>query len=379
MKNLDAIKNQVSEQRTKAFNALQNGSKEEQGQAFNELFESIQNAVIEQANEQLRQTVNNNSDDEILAKRGGKALTTKEKKYFTAVIANGGFEGLQESMPETILNDVMENVKSDHELLKLLDVRSTAGLAKAIFSKPNVATAFWGEIDDEIKEMLKGAFEFIDIASKKLSGFIVLPKEVLKLGPNWLATFITESMRESMQITLEHAVVNGNGLHEPVGMLKSLTGVVDGVYSDKATVVLNDLKPATLGEKVMKPLANGKKLRGDIVMVVHPNDYWGKIFGATTTFQNGVYFKDVLPISAKIVQSEAMPEGKMVVGVAKNYLLAVSGQSNITRYTETFAVEDMDLYIAKFTGNGRPKSQESFIVFDIANLATALPVEPVTP
>lgn len=376
MKNLDSIKNKVNETRAKAFTALQSGTPEEQGAAFNELFASIQEVVIEQANEQILNSNKKKTDEEILAQRGGKVLTSKETKYFNAVITNGGFEGIDESMPETILQNVMETIKNNHELLNLIDVRNTAGLSKVVFAKPNVATAFWGEIDATIREMVKGAFDTFEIGSKKLHGYIAVPKEVLNLGPQWLGTFVIESMRETMEISLENAVVAGDGLNKPVGIIKSLTGVVDGVYKDKTALPLLDLSPTTLGTSAMKPLASGKNLLGEIVMIVHPNDYWGKIFGATTTFQNGVYYKDVLPISAKIVQSAAMPEGKMAVGVAKNYLLAVSGNTTITKYDQTLAIEDKDLYVAKFTGNGRPKSEDSFIVFDISELATTLPVTP---
>ncbi len=63
-----------------------------------------------------------------------------------------------------------------------------------------------------------------------------------------------------------------------------------------------------------------------------------------------------------------MPEGKAVLGNAKNYLLAVAGNLELTKYTETLAIEDMDLYIAKMFAAGVAKNANAFVVLNLSGI-----------
>lgn len=61
----------------------------------------------------------------------------------------------------------------------------------------------------------------------------------------------------------------------------------------------------------------------------------------------------------------------MVFGVLKNYLLVVAADVEITEYKETLAIEDMDLYVAKFFGKGIPKNENAFFVADVTTIEGA--------
>ena len=148
-----------------------------------------------------------------------------------------------------------------------------------------------------------------------------------------------------------------------------------GVYPDKAAKALTNFKPESLGKEVMAPLTKGgKRAVNQVLLVVNTNDYWAKVFPATTVMtQNGTYAYGVLPIPAKIVQSVAVPEGKMVAGVASDYFMGMGATRKIESSKEVRFIEDETVYLAKLYANGRPKDNDSFLVFDINGVGAPTP------
>ena len=111
----------------------------------------------------------------------------------------------------------------------------------------------------------------------------------------------------------------------------------------------------------MAPLTkNGKRSVSNVLMVVNPLDYWSKIFPGTTVLTaNGAYVYGVLPIPATIVQSVAVPEGKMIAGLARDYFMGV-GSSQRIEYSDHYRfLEDERTYITKQYANGKPLDNES--------------------
>ena len=154
-------------------------------------------------------------------------------------------------------------------------------------------------------------------------------------------------------------------------MIKDLAGSVNlGVYSDKNATPLTDLLPATLGKNVIAPLTKeGKRNVTQVLLIVNPLDYWEKLFGATTVLNaNGTYAHGVLPIPGKIVTSVAVPKGKMVAGVARNYFMAIGSGQKIEYSDHYKFLEDERTYLTKQYANGKPKDNDSFLLFDISSL-----------
>lgn len=80
-----------------------------------------------------------------------------------------------------------------------------------------------------------------------------------------------------------------------------------------------------------------------------------------------------MPIPSKIIQSVAVPKGKLVAGMAKDYFMVIGSSQNIEFSDEYKFLEDERTYLVKQYGNGYPKDNDSFLVFDISNLSTDAP------
>lgn len=309
-------------------------------------------------------------DEQIMVNRGARrAITNSEMKYFNEAAEKQKIEGLDTVFPTTIIETVMTDLAENHPLLSAIETRFTEAAIKYVYGDPAVATAYWDVIPSDIRQILIGAFKSLDMSVSKLSGYIALPKGYFKLGPTWLANYVTTFLREVMQASLEEAVVNGDGKLKPIGMMRKLSGAIDGVYPPKTAVAITALTPITLGGP-RALLAKEKMLNGPLSLVVNPVTS-ATVVAPNLFFQNttdGSWMQLPLPYDITVIESYAVPEGKAVLGNAKNYLLAVAGDLELNKYDQTLAIEDMDLYIAKMFATGIAKNANAFVVLDVSGI-----------
>lgn len=365
MKNPDLKQTEVQEQ---LRSALEGQNEKEIAAAFGAMARSIEQDILREARSEMQKEL---SDRATLEARGQAQLTSEERSYYEAVVEKRGFEGIDVVMPKTIFDRVFEDLQLNHPLLSEIDFINTTGSIEWIMRTSEAAGAVWGPLTGKITEELSNGFKKENASLYKLSAFIPVSKSMLDLGPVWLDRFVRAMLSESIAIALEQGIVAGTGKDQPIGMIKDLDGSVTlGVYPDKAATPLNDLLPATLGKNVIAPLTKeGKRNVTQVLLVVNPLDYWEKLFGATTVLNaNGTYAHGVLPIPGKIVTSVAVPKGKMVAGVARNYFMAIGSGEKIEHSDHYKFLEDERTYLTKQYANGKPKDNESFLLFDISNL-----------
>jgi hypothetical protein len=368
MKNPDTMKTEI-ELQNEIKAAIESGDSEAFAQAQIALAKTVEARILTEA----RKAVNDNmSDAAVLSKRGLNALTTDERKYYMEVIGAGGFAGVEALVPATVFDRVFEDLRKSRPLLGAINFVNTTGVTEWISRNNDADAAWWGALTGTITKKLEAAFKKEKTDLYKLSAYIPVAKAMLDLGPEWLDRFVREFLMESMAIALELAIVAGTGKEQPIGMLKDLDGaVVAGVYPDKDATPLTSLDPVALGTSVMAPLTkDGTRAVPRIIMVVNPLDYWEKIFPNTTVLTAaGTYVYGVLPIPADIIQSVAVPQGKMVAGMAKDYFMGVGSTQKIEYSDQYKFLEDERTYLAKQYAYGKPMDNDSFLVFDISDMA----------
>lgn len=356
-------------------------------EAMTNFSNNIQQKMIQEATERIQ---NEQGDAQILVKRGINPITADERKYYNEVITHEGFAGVEQLVPKTVFERVFEDLVQRHPLLSEIEFVNTTATTEWVYSK-GVNPAWWGKLCEEIKELLDNGFETVQTSLYKLSAFIPVCKAMLVLGPEWLDRYVRTVLVESMYIALEQAIVAGTGKDQPIGIIKDLNTVKNGIYADKMAKAIADLSPETFGKELMEPLTRVVLKREEdgtvskeaervvdpnkVLMIVSPSDYWVKIYPATTYLNHqGAYVKDVLPLPVKVIQSVAMPKGRMAVGLAKDYFMGVGSQQKVEVSDEYRFIEDQRTYLAKQYANGRPKNNESFLYFDIENMKTTLPL-----
>ncbi|EOP99010.1 phage major capsid protein [Bacillus cereus] len=374
--------NNFEEKKLAFAKATQEGTAEEQSVALNSMIEAlatdVRSDILNQVNESM-------VDRSIMQSRGANVLTSEEMKFFNAVVEEGGFKST-ETLPKTTQERIFDDLVEDHPFLQHIGLENLGAVTEFIYGDPEGA-AVWGPLFDGIKGQLNATFRKDSISQLKLTAFIPLANDMLKLGPVWVERYVRTMITEAMKVGLERGFVAGTGKNEPIGLLKDPSGsVVDGVYPDKKSVGTLTFEPGrkTINELkgVVKLLAKKlnadgsdadrpKNIAGKVVMVTNPFDTFDIQANATIQNAAGVYVTS-LPFNPILTESVFVPQGKVLFFVKGQYVAAMGGTEPIKKYEETLALEDATVYIAKQYATGKPKDKYTSQVY-------TLKLEEVTP
>lgn len=379
MKAKDLI-NKAREQFSADFmQSVKDGDEAKMADAIAEFSQQLQDAMMQEANDA-------SADNAALAARGVRVLTSKEKKYYEALIKamesgsniHQAITNLDVAMPDTVIDAVLDDIQSEFPLLDAIDFRNTTAITKWFYNKQGVQQAAWGALDTAITKELSGSIGDMNLTQCKLTAYMVISKDFLKLGPAWLDRYVRAILSEANGLALEMAVVDGDGQNSPIGMSRDLSkgNTNEGVttYSRKTATKVTVLDPATYGGILAKlaktPSGRQRKVR-EVIMVVNPEDYLTKVMPATTIMTpQGTYVSDVLPFPTRVIQSVGVEAGHAVVGLAKRYFLGLgTSKSGLIDYSDHVQfLEDNRVYTSHLYGNGMPLDNAAFEYLDISGL-----------
>ena len=376
MVNLDTVNETRAAILQKMSDAIKNDDKESYLAALADLTNDIEAGVKADFEEYKA-----SQDVAILAQRGVRQLTSKEREFYNSVITAMQSANPQQSisngtyiLPDTVVEKIFADIREAHPLLDLIDFRYTGALTKIILSTTS-GTADWDPLGTTVSDELGASFAQIDLTAGQLTAYMPVAKYMLELGPEWLDRYVREVLYEALATALEAAIVDGDGKNKPIGMGRQLSNAVDGVYPRKSdTAELTQLDPAAFGTILGALSVNANsKLRPvtDLVMIVNPSDYYGKVFsGATVRTADGTYRSDVLPYPCKVIVSPAVPSNKAIFGMPKRYFMGLgTGVNGNIEYSDHYKfLERERYYLIVLYGNGRALDPNDFIVCDIENL-----------
>lgn len=380
MKNKDAQNMKQLEISQRISNAAKEGNTEEFENGLQELFTFLHDEIIDQAAEYQA-----SADMAALAQRGVRVLTSEETAFYNGLIdtmkASGdsnpmmALTNTDKTFPLTIITQVMEDMKQEHELLAAVDTVSATGVMKYILNTDTGDNATWGALETAITKEIASGFKTIDLGQFKLSAWMPISQDMLELGPNWLDSYIRICLSEALAIGFENGIVTGTGKDMPIGMDRSVADdvvVTGGVYPKKNAVAVTEFEPASYGDLLSKlaktQYGKPRKVSG-LILIVNPFDYYKLIMPATTFVgQNGQHTNDVLPVPTKIIQSVAVTQGEAILGMGKRYFLGVGGRRGIQFSDDYKFLEDQRYYKIVAYANGRPKDDNSFLRLDISGL-----------
>ena len=383
MKSADVIAEEKANAATNFAMALRGDDDEKTADAFSQLCNVIKEDTLMQA---VALNANGN-DEKILSTRGKFIPTTKEKSYFDRVFEaftspdpKQALSNVDAIMPETTIEYILGLVKTTHPLLNAIAFKSTNADIKLLVNKNGPQAAVWGALTSAITEELSAAFTEVDAKLAKLTAFIPVSKDLINLGPTWLANYIVEVLAESNALAIEIGIVDGTGKSQPVGMTRDVhegVTVTGGEYPRKTPIKVESFSPMVYGA-IAAQLAsdtNGNiRAVNDLILVVNPIDYLTKIMPATTVLKtDGTYQNDILPLPTKIIQSAAMLRNHAVIGIANRYFMAFGGSRSgkIESSDEYKFLEDNRIYTTRFYGFGMALDDNAFKYLDITDLQPA--------
>ena len=392
MKNCDTLTR--DDIRAKLQQAIKDNDTEAFSSSFDQMLECIQNDIQQRADDRIDQ-MKRETDTTVLASRGVRQLTTKEKEFYQKVAdamkakdPKQALNNLDVVMPETVVDAVFDELQTSHPLLSRIQFMNTRGAIRMMMNTNGYQEAAWGQLCDEIVQELTSGFKEVDTGLLKLSAFMPVCKAMLDLGPEWLDDFVRQVLYEAYANGLEAGCVAGDGNGKPIGMNRQVgdnVTVTGGVYPVKAPVSVTDLSPTTIGNLLalmaVDPNGKARNVR-DVILVVNPVDYFQRIMPATTMMTpNGTYVNDVLPYPMSVIQSPAVEQGQAIIGLGYKYFAAIgSARDGRIEYSDHYHfLEDERVYLIKGYANGFPMDNNAFFVLDITGIRPAVwKVEQVT-
>jgi HK97 family phage major capsid protein len=339
-----------------------------------------------------------NNDRSALASRGFKVLTSDEATYFdrfskAAQTSHTKAEFIDSmtgaDLPQTIIDDVMTSVKANHPFLAAINTRAVARITKIYLNAGAVQEALWGELDDAITKEVVGAFSEFDATQNKLSAFAMIAQDELKLGPNYLDALVVATIGEAISNGLEHGIVSGNGLKQPIGLDRDIhEGVTVSTttgYPQKTATAVTDFSPKTYGA-LLSTLAKDEKGRDKNIsvntnagintpafaLVTNLADYLTKVMPATTLLaNNGAYVNGLFPVPTATYTSAYVDSGKALLCIPSEYYALVAATRGLEMSDDYKFLEDKRVYKQVMYGAGRAKDNTSAILLDISAIDPA--------
>ncbi len=348
-------------------------TEKEQTEAYENYFEALQTEVSASI---IKQVNNEMLDRSILQQRGQNVLTSEEKKFFNAVVVEGGFTD-ESVLPVSTQERVFEDLVTEHPLLEAIGLQDLGAVTRFITSDPTKAYV-WGKLFGDIKGQVNAAFNEESIVSLKLTAFAAIPNDMIELGPEWTERYTRTLLVESYSVGLEFGFVNGGGaaVDQPVGLMKNVdpvtgavtdktaTGTLTFEPSDKGTIVAGELY-GVIKELSTDSAGATRKVMNKVVMVVNPIDAIAVQARNTIQTANGQWVMS-LPYNIKVVESEEVAVSKAIFFVQGAYLAAIAGGYKLKKFDQTLAIEDAMLYTIKQFANGKPKDNKAALVYDLA-------------
>ncbi len=382
------IKVNEKQSATALMKAFKSGKENEIKQAWNDFHNSIVETVKADYEEALQ-----SNDKNILSQRGFRVLTNAEQKFYEKFIAGAKTSTPKQAlvdllttengMPETIIEDVYKDLVDEHPLLAKVKFQNVKYLTSWLLNDHTPDQAVWGEINAEITKQIESGFKTLNITQGKLSAYLVIPMDMLDLGPAFLDNYIRTILKEVMACGLEYGIIKGKGVKgEPIGLIRNIAKDVsvnqETGYPSKEAIPVKDFTPASYGALIGNNLVvkeNGKlrKITG-VEMIVNPKDYLTKVMPATTVQNaNGEYKRDLFPIPTEVIPSIALDEGEAILTILSEYFMGVgSSKEGTIEYSDEFKfLEDKRTYKTKLHAFGRAEDNTSAILLDISGLEPA--------
>ncbi len=362
--------------------ALREGSEEKFTQAFENFTQEIENNIKAEY-----ETIKEETDSKILASRGYRQLTSKERIFYEKWIESAkssnpkqAFIDLIESdgMPETIIEDVFVDLTTEHPLLSKIDFIYVKYLTQWLLNDQSTSNYAWGEIDAKIVSEITAAFKNIKLEQAQLTSFMQIGLGMLELGPRFLDAYIRRSLKEVTAVGLEFGIAYGNGLNCMIGLSKNISkGVsIDTTkgYPNKTAIKVTDFTPKTYGSlvaKLAKSETEKKRSVTGLTMLVNPVDYLTKIMPATTVLNaNGTYTNNLFPIPTDVIESEVIKDNEAILFLPKHYFVGIGhSKDGVITYSDEYKfLENVRTYKSIMYAAGKAKDNNVAVVLDISEL-----------
>lgn len=376
----------IQETSAALYEAMRNEG--DMGAAFEQFAQSIADEVAAQYKDAIA-----SNDARVLEQRGFRTLTSEETAYYNYVIKGmSAASPVQEfatmpqvAMPQTIIETVMKDIMVDHPLLAKIKPQVTSYLTSWVRNGHSDQRFAWGEITDEITKEVISAFDTIDLKQGKLSGYAMVSRDMLELGPQWLDGYVRAVMGEAYACGLEYGICCGKGVKgEPIGLNRKISKGVsinsETGYPLKDAQAVTKLNAAKFGELVatLSKTSDGRRKSvnlvsgGSLCLICNNTTYLTKVMPAVRVQGTDGLYRDSFPIPCEVIECNAVEDNQAILCLADEYGLFVGGSRGIEPSDDFKFLEDKRVFKMVSYACGAPEDNNSSVVLDVSSLQPAV-------
>ena len=312
-------------------------------------------------------------DREYRSAMGTRKLSAEEQKFYQAVATSSiTITDQGDIIPTSIIDRTLADVKKASDVLELVNMAPAD--VKNWITGSHSGAAVWAGIFDTIDGLISGTVAGVKIDANKLTAYVLLPKAIKDLALPFVDVYFRAILAEAIQDGLEKGYIQGNGKTAPIGIINQINSVaVDGTHNAKSLVTITALSPAGLATARQTLSNGGKRAIKEYALICNPLDEAAYIDPAMMLLTPAGYIV-ATGVPMKKYVTVNCPQGKSIITAAGLYTMGLT-DLGVKEYTETKALDDVDVLIAKAYGNGRADDDSAAVVFDPSNLTPiALPV-----
>ena len=351
---------------------------EDKGQAITEAVEMIiaesQKGLIDQI---VAESQRAERDAEFKKSLGLRSLSEKEKKFYEMLKA-GPKQALTAAqidiLPIETIDRTLAEVRTEYPILDLIDFAPAN--VKHWLTGSKTGAAVWGSLTAALSNSaeLSATLTGLNIEVGKLYAYCIIPKSIRDLEIGYVDRYFRAILKEAMYDGIADGYLNGSGKDAPIGILKQI-GTVDQDGTHTAKTVNQTLKgfsPKQLAPALATLSNGGKRAVNEIAVIANPADVYNYVNPALygDSISGGYITKSFIPVT--VIEEPKMTQGVGAITMKGHYTMGFSGLQ-VQEYTETKALEDADLLIAKVYGNGRADDDNVAYVFNVTKLEEYIP------
>lgn len=305
------------------------------------------------------------------------------KEFLTRVRELGGqkraISGAELLIPTIVLELIRENIEGYSKLYKHVNVRRVPGKARQTVMG-TIPEAVWTEMCAKLNE-LNLSFTGVEVDGYKVGGYIAICNAVLEDSDIALAQEIISVLGQAIGLALDKAILYGDGVKKPVGILTRLAQNADP-GNEKSTIPWANLSESNVlaisgktDAALFKELvtasgaAKGKYSRGSKFWAMNETTHTKLVAnsltinaaGAITAGQMGT-----MPVIGGAIEVLSfIPDDVIIGGYGDLYLLAERAGAAIAQSEHVRFIEDQTVFKGTARYDGLPVIAEGFVAIGI--------------
>ena len=307
-----------------------------------------------------------------LLKTGEYYERAEVKAFYEKVKELRGVTGAELTIPEIVINRIMDIVGDYSTMYNLVDKTKVKGKGRILLDS-DTEPATWIEQTGAITSGDVGTILNVEFDGYKVGKIVFVDNSLLEDSIINLDDYVTKKIARAIAKAIDKSVLHGTGANG-----KELTGIIPSLSESHKVTVAADENMLKNTVKVLALVDDGADSVGEIVAVMKRSTYYNNIapFSINVDADGNVVGK--LPnlkkpdfLGLRIEFDNFMEEDQILFGDYEKYTLVEREDITIDNSIHVKFQEDQTAFRGKGRFDGKPTDKDAFVLVTLSEAAAA--------